>query len=110
MSTRQTHTYAVLNVSQGAYDEIRQKLQTAAYDHAFHENGIIDMHGIALQTDNPVVGKASVLKTVSPNVNTVVRLCVWCGKTYDEHANEMDSSGFVPRMPCAGLKSGFFAG
>jgi hypothetical protein len=52
-------TYAILNVSQSAYDEIREKLQTAAYDHAFHENGVIDMHGIALQTDNPVIGKAS---------------------------------------------------
>jgi hypothetical protein len=59
VSTRQTHTYAVLKVSQSAYDEIREKLQTAAYDHAFHENGIIDMHGIALQTNNPVIGKAS---------------------------------------------------
>lgn len=46
---RSTHTFAVLKVSQSTYDEIREKLQTAAYDHAFHENGIIDMHGIALQ-------------------------------------------------------------
>lgn len=60
MSTRQTHTYAVLKVSQSTYSEVREKLQTAAYDHAFHEDGIIDMHEIALQTDNPVIGKASV--------------------------------------------------
>lgn len=109
---RPTHTFAVLKVSQSAYDEIREKLQTAAYDHAFHENGVIDMHGIALQTDNPVIGKASIFKPSGSDgfkVNVVPSLCVWCGKAYDEHANEMDSSGFVPRMPCAGLKSGFSA-
>lgn len=56
---RSTHTFAILKISQATYDEIRDKLQTAAYDHAFHENGVIDMNGIALQTDNPVIGKAS---------------------------------------------------
>lgn len=58
MSTRQTHTYAVLKVSQSAYDEIRQKLQTAAYDHAFYSDGIIDMQGIAILPEDMNLGKA----------------------------------------------------
>lgn len=43
-----THTYATLEVSKAAYDEIRKKLEDAGYQHAFHEDGLIDMHGIAL--------------------------------------------------------------
>jgi len=42
-----THTYARLEVSEATYDEIRGKLETAGYDHAFH-GGTIDMHGIRL--------------------------------------------------------------
>ena len=44
---RATHTYAVLDVSEAAYTEIADKLKAAGYDHAF-DNGVIDMHGIAL--------------------------------------------------------------
>lgn len=49
--TRTTYTYAVLEISQAAYDEIAQKLRAAQYDHAFHhdEGEVIDMHGIALR-------------------------------------------------------------
>lgn len=48
-----TRTYATLEVSAPAYDEIARKLLEAGYDQAFHGNGIdpfddIDMHGIAL--------------------------------------------------------------
>lgn len=35
--------------------------------------------------------------------------CIWCSKLLSEHADEPDPGGFVPRMPCAGLKSGFLA-
>lgn len=47
----QTHTYAVLEVSPAVYREIRESLETAWYQHAFHqgdEGEVIDMHGIAL--------------------------------------------------------------
>lgn len=48
-----THTYAILMISQAAFDEILEKLKAAAYHHSFHEGDdgrvIIDMHGIALQ-------------------------------------------------------------
>src|SRR5687768_10458814 len=47
MPLRQTHTYAELEVSAAAYDEVADKLKAAGYDHAF-QDGVIDMHGIAL--------------------------------------------------------------
>jgi hypothetical protein len=45
-----THTYAVLEVEPETFDEIRGKLETAGYAHAFEDGGqTIDMHGIALR-------------------------------------------------------------
>lgn len=46
---RVTHTYAILDLSPAAYDEIAEKLRAAGYDHSFHEDNIIDMHGIAVK-------------------------------------------------------------
>lgn len=50
-----TYTYAVLEVSPACYDEIKEKLDAAGYQHAFHtergEGVLIDMHGIALRRD-----------------------------------------------------------
>lgn len=43
-----THTFAELEVSAAAYDEIRKLLEEAGYQHAFMEDGVIDMHGIGL--------------------------------------------------------------
>jgi hypothetical protein len=48
-----TYTYAELEVSPAAYEEIADKLKAAGYDHAFHarEDGrgyTVDMHGIGL--------------------------------------------------------------
>jgi hypothetical protein len=71
---RSTHTYAILEVSQAAYDEIRMKLKAADYDHCFHEQDgriVIDMHGIALAeepTHNPLEAavKAAIIATESP--------------------------------------------
>lgn len=50
-----TYTYAILEISQAAYDEIRTKLAEAGYDQAFHTHEgdfteVIDMHGIGLST------------------------------------------------------------
>ena len=50
-----TRTYAVLELSAAAWDEIATKLRAAGYDHAFMEGGEIDMHGIAVKAaDGPV--------------------------------------------------------
>lgn len=50
---RTTHTYAILHVSPTCYEEIRERLAEAGYQHAFHhtpgEPEVIDMAGIALQ-------------------------------------------------------------
>lgn len=53
-----THTYAVLQVSVAAYDEIRRLLEDVSYQHAFHRDGertVIDMHGIAIAKDEAEV-------------------------------------------------------
>lgn len=50
-----THTYAVLEISRDAWEEIAAKLQAAGYQHAFHRDvtdggaPVIDMHGIAVK-------------------------------------------------------------
>ena len=44
-----TYTYAVLEITPAAFDEIADKLKRAGYGHAIQADGqIADMHGIAL--------------------------------------------------------------
>lgn len=49
-----THTYAMLEVSASAYDEIAEKLKAAGYDHAFmvgedvNGHSTIDMQGLGI--------------------------------------------------------------
>lgn len=53
---RATHTFAELEISSAAYDEIRAKLEAAGYQHAFValEAGVaLDMHGIGLTRAAP---------------------------------------------------------
>lgn len=45
---RTTHTYAVLQISKEAYQEIRDKLEQNGYEHQFHGD-LVDMHGLAIQ-------------------------------------------------------------
>lgn len=47
-----TYTYAILEISAAAYQEIKQKLTDVGYEHAFHDD-VIDMHGIAVQAEPP---------------------------------------------------------
>lgn len=44
-----TYTYAILEVSAVTYDEIAEKLAAAGYQEALHDDGLIDMHGLALK-------------------------------------------------------------
>lgn len=49
-----TYTYAILDVSPAFYEEVRSKLDSTGYQHAFHqrpEGEVIDMHGIALRAE-----------------------------------------------------------
>lgn len=45
-----THTYAILEISRVAYEEIREKLEKAGYSDQFHDD-VIDMHGIAVKIE-----------------------------------------------------------
>lgn len=49
---RSTYTYATMDVSKAAFDEIKTKLTAAGYEDQIRGDGdgllIIDMHGIAL--------------------------------------------------------------
>jgi hypothetical protein len=53
MAITSTYTYAILEISQAAFDEIKAKLEAADYRHAIiREEGcypVLDMHGIALK-------------------------------------------------------------
>lgn len=54
---RTTHSFAIMEVSQSAYDEIKAKLEEAGYDHAVWEEGddgtLLAMNGIALALERP---------------------------------------------------------
>lgn len=43
-----TYSYALLAVSPATFAEIEGKLRAANYEHAIHDDGELDMHGIAL--------------------------------------------------------------
>lgn len=47
-----TYTVAELEVSEEAYNEIKEKLAEAGYQHAFKVGGKIDMKGIALKKED----------------------------------------------------------
>jgi|SRR6185295_6072699 len=50
-----TYTYAILEVSPSAYQEIHDALERAGYAHCFEgREGVIDMHGLALRAKDPV--------------------------------------------------------
>ncbi len=51
-----SYTYAILEVSAAAFEEIRAKLERAGYDGQFETDDcgsavLIDMHGIAIQAE-----------------------------------------------------------
>ena len=47
------YTYAIMEVSQKVYDEIRSKLEGAGYSDQIDHAGNLDMHGIALAVECP---------------------------------------------------------
>lgn len=50
MKLTQTHTLAILEVSDEVYEEIASKLKEAGWDHAFLDS-VIDMHGVGLKAE-----------------------------------------------------------
>lgn len=55
---RTTHTFVTLAISQAAYEEIKQKLLAAGYNHSFvydfNDEETIDMHGIGLTEEKEI--------------------------------------------------------
>lgn len=92
MRTRVTHTYATMEVSDEAYNEIKQKLLDADYHHAIDEDdGLLVMQGIALVREPPPPKPTSHASTSPGPVNCNIRLrfqgaeiwprtCARCGK------------------------------
>ena len=89
--SRATHTYAILQVSPKTYREIREKLEAAGYQQAFHpsaEGEVIDMQGIALQakTDDTKVrcGGCGGLfvkgRGLSVHLASSTRARIWCAR------------------------------
>lgn len=62
---RSTHTYALIEISGPAFNEIAQKLLKAGYQHAFGGNGEIDMHGIGLGVDKTITAETTTIETLS---------------------------------------------
>jgi hypothetical protein len=58
---RQTHTYVTMELSAAAYQEIADKMRAAEYDHAFNEEGEIDMHGLAVVNSMPKLAARDVI-------------------------------------------------
>lgn len=87
---RSTHTYAILEISRSAYEEIRTKLEQAGYQDQFHDDNsyslpVIDMHGIAvapeqLPTDTNVqfVNFSSLAILNDTMINTLGKLGLEC--------------------------------
>lgn len=46
-----THTYAMLPVPEAVYRVIRAKLEEHGYEHAIDDDGELDMHGIAIVSE-----------------------------------------------------------
>jgi hypothetical protein len=70
---RTTHTYALLEVSGSAYDEIKSKLVAAGYDsHVLTADSVGDQERVHLQgiaivkADEPPVNKSLTTKIVPP--------------------------------------------
>lgn len=80
---RSTYTYAVMDISPSAYQEIRAKLEAAGYGHALHRSAdgaeVLDMHGIALGMSRE--------RDTSPRVLlTEGKRCAWCGHGVHHHS------------------------
>lgn len=85
-----TYTYVRLPVSKSAFDEIKRKLEESNYQHAFQDNGCIDMHGIALEKESESKNTRAICRECGGNI--VIKygtsghavygflVCVKCGK------------------------------
>lgn len=76
---RSTRTYAILELSAGAYEEIKGKLLAAGYQHALHQDRthglVLDMDGIAIAEEptEQQVADAHLDATLSKEIERVRR-------------------------------------
>lgn len=92
MNVRRTHTFALLELSGPAFEEVKGKLTAAGYSHAFTEvdgKPVIDMHGIA------VVAEEAKAKPAGPDL-----LCD-CGHAESEHHTHEFQDGYCGACSCA---------
>lgn len=80
MTLRSTHTYAELEVSAAAYDEIASKFRAAGYDHALMSDGTLDMHGIGLTKAVPPCGMCGDTKEVACSSTSYMACPACCGE------------------------------
>lgn len=90
-----THTFAELEVSAAAYDEIAGKLREAGYGHAFVD-GAIDMHGIGLTR-----GAATEIDDALQKANSDLRVLRETGALYMDEVSKL-----MRRLEQDGLFSG----
>jgi hypothetical protein len=78
-----THTFVLMELSDAAYAEIKAQMEAAGYQHAFDEQGNIDMHGIAVN------------RTVA-SLNTAYLNKAQSGETLFEHRGDGTVWGKLP--------------
>ena len=94
-----THTYATLEVSRAAFDDVKERLCAVEYEHAFRtdlagEVTLIDMHGIALVcTEEGVEAKGIPANTVAG----IIRERDALRRALIEHRRDMHGGS---RRPC----------
>ena len=75
-----THTFALLELSPAAFEEIASKLREAGYGHAFTEHAdgraVIDMHGIAVLPLPPQVLAAPAPEPASSHAGRRTCVCL----------------------------------
>jgi hypothetical protein len=83
MILRSTHTLAILNISAEAYEEIKNKLLVAGYDHVF-DGPTIDMHGIGLEviSEDDCPGHSA--------SHADAKICRHCGVSSSELSPDLD--------------------
>jgi len=78
-----THTYAELELSPAAYDEIAGKLKEAGYDHVFMDDGTIDMQGIGVTREDVARSSAETSEAKLLESVNIFEAAYW--KAWREH-------------------------
>jgi len=83
MSRTHTYTYALLALSELAYNEIKHKLKQAGYRDAISEEGELDMRGLALVKEDADQLTMNNFKKVHDRVVSTYNGCLFDGSHLD---------------------------